>query len=96
MFEVRQIISVLSKMRLERKKFGNHWFIRFLENQNVFIRCILLTCSKWRMKVKRKSDAEYLQGSGSAVIRVAAALFSRTFASSWSGARKTDRMKSDL
>jgi len=25
MFEVRQIISVFSKMRLERKKFGNHW-----------------------------------------------------------------------
>ena len=25
MFEVRQIISVLSKMRLERKNFGNNW-----------------------------------------------------------------------
>jgi len=24
MFEVRRIISVFSKMRLERKKFGNH------------------------------------------------------------------------
>jgi len=26
MFEVRQIISVFSKMCLERKKFGNHCF----------------------------------------------------------------------
>jgi len=26
MFEVRQIISVFSKIRLERKKFGNHCF----------------------------------------------------------------------
>jgi len=26
MFEVRKIISVFSKMRLERKQFGNHWF----------------------------------------------------------------------
>jgi len=25
MFEVRRIISVFSEMRLERKKFGNHW-----------------------------------------------------------------------
>ena len=35
MFEVRQIISVFSKIRLERKKFGNHhWSTsKLIENQ---------------------------------------------------------------
>jgi len=44
MFEVRQIISVFSKMRLERKKFGNH---RLKGKRPLFhskFACVMIMC----------------------------------------------------